>query len=343
MNKRVLITGYGGYVGPHLVNLLNEKGYYSVGVDLQIFRDGKWEKPPTPNEEWIDDFRSLKHLDLNFDTVFHLASISNDPMGEIDPDLTYQVNYLSTVKLAEEAKKAGVKNFIFASTCSCYGKNDQKALTEKDTLNPLTAYAKSKVLAEKRLSYLADSNFRVIKIRFATAFGYSPNLRFDLVANNLLGSALAYRQIRILSDGTPWRPLIHCKDMAKIMVLLSELPFADTGYDLTVNGGFNDMNYTVREIANAVKKLTPYAEISFGDKAAPDPRSYKVNFTKLAKLLPNYKREYDLLKGLKELKGRLEKRGFSKKEFESDRFTRIKTLKKRINLLYFSRNSCCIS
>jgi nucleoside-diphosphate-sugar epimerase len=261
-----------------------------------------------------------------------LAAISNDPMGDINPQLTYQVNRDASVELARKAKAAGVDRFLFSGSCSVYGKGERLDLEETDRLNPLTAYAKSKVEAERQISDMADADFCPVFLRNATAYGHSPMLRIDLVANNLLASAFAYGEIRIQSDGTPWRPLVHCQDIARCFVAMLDAP-RDVIHNQAVNVGGNNENYQVKDVADAVKQHVPEASISYTGEVGDDPRDYRVSFNKLKRLLPDFHLEYDLSRGVAELARKMSAYGFGKKHFESDQFVRLRTLSKRMNML----------
>ncbi|MHC5065729.1 MAG: NAD-dependent epimerase/dehydratase family protein [Planctomycetota bacterium] len=262
----------------------------------------------------------------------HLAAISNDPMGDMDPDLTWSVNRDGSIRLADLAKQAGVGRFLFSGSCSVYGKCGSEALNESSELNPLTAYAESKIKTEEHVSQLADDGFTPAYLRNATAYGHSPALRIDLVANNLLASAICYGEIRIMSDGTPWRPLIHCKDIARAFVAFAEAP-KEAIHNKAINIGGNDENYQVKDVADQVQALLPEATVAFTGEAGPDPRDYAVNFDLLGKCLPDFRLEYDLQKGMQELYDKYRQHNFSAADFEGDQFIRLRTLSSRLELL----------
>ncbi|MBV9018085.1 MAG: SDR family oxidoreductase, partial [Alphaproteobacteria bacterium] len=216
---RVFLTGHRGYIGAHLVRVLKEAGYYVAGCDLDLFEGCGWEPLIAPDRELRRDIRQLTPRDLDgFDCVMHLAAISNDPMGDLDPEITRKINARGSIALARAAKTAGVPRFLLSSSCSIYGAAENRPLDEEDSLNPMSVYAESKIAAEDGIAGLADENFSPVFLRNATAYGDSPMLRIDLVVNNLLGCAVAKGDIRIMSDGAPWRPLIHCKDIARAFV-----------------------------------------------------------------------------------------------------------------------------
>ena len=219
----ILVTGHRGYIGPHLVKLLKDAGHHVTGIDIGYFECCNWEPLPAADKEIHASFRSLTEKDLQgYDAVCHLAAISNDPMGDLDEKLTYDTNRDGSIELARRAKNAGVPRFLFSGSCSVYGKGEKLDLDESAKFNPVSAYAVSKVETEKNVAPLADKNFSPAFLRNATAYGYSPNLRIDLVANNLLACAIARGDIRIMSDGKPWRPLVHCHDIARAFVLFAE-------------------------------------------------------------------------------------------------------------------------
>lgn len=330
---KVLVTGHKGYIGAHLVPLLIERGHTVTGCDINLYEGTGWEKVVQPQEEWIRDIRDLTVDDLRgFDAVMHLAALSNDPMGDVDPELTYQINLEGSVRLAELAKEAGIARFLFASSCSIYGKGAKLDMDEGDPVNPLTAYAKSKIESEKRISAMADDHFTPVFLRNATAYGHSPMFRIDLVVNNLLACAVAKGKIAIKSDGSPWRPLIHCKDIARAFVALAEAP-REKVHNLIVNVGGNAENFQVKDVADEVKKLSPEADIVYTGEVGEDPRNYKVNFDLLYSMLPTFELEYTLQKGMHELHRKLLDHQFSEADFEGDQFVRLRTLKQRLDLI----------
>lgn len=279
------------------------------------------------------DFRKLTADDLKgFDAVIHLAAISNDPMGDLDQEITYSVNLHGTVGLAEKARRAGVPRFLFSGSCSVYGKGLDLDLDEKAELRPVSAYAISKVEAEKALSQLAGDTFCPVFLRNATAYGYSPNFRVDLVVNNLLGCAFTRGDIRIMSDGTPWRPLIHCRDIARAFAAMLKEP-ADKIRNLAVNIGANLENFQVKDVAGLVQEIIPEASVVFTGEVGNDPRNYRVNFDLLGKTLPDFRLEYKLKKGMVHLHQMFRQYKFSLDDFQGERFTRLKILKNKLHLL----------
>jgi nucleoside-diphosphate-sugar epimerase len=330
---RIFVTGHRGYIGAHLVDVLKQEGHTVVGCDLKLFDGCNWEPLVDPDRELIKDVREIEADDLDgCDCVMHLAAISNDPMGDLDPQITFDVNRDASIRLAETAKRAGVPRFLFAGSCSIYGQGDKLDLDEGDPLNPLTAYAKSKIDTERAVSELADANFTPAFLRNATAYGHSPMLRIDLVVNNLLATAMAYGEIRIQSDGSPWRPLIHCRDIARAFVAFAKAP-KEAVHNKAINVGANAENYQVRDVGDRVQRLIPSAKVVYTGEVGADPRNYRVNFDLLYKLLPDFKLQYDLSTGMEELHRKMVQHGFSKEDFEGDRFIRLRTLKGRFHLL----------
>jgi nucleoside-diphosphate-sugar epimerase len=327
---KILVTGHRGYIGPHLVKLLKDSGHSVTGIDIGYFDGCNWEPLPEADREIPADFRTLTERDLaGYDCICHLAAISNDPMGDLDEELTYNTNRDGSIELARKAKRAGVPRFLFSGSCSVYGKGETLDLDENAKFNPVSAYAVSKVETERQVAPLADQNFSPAFLRNSTAYGHSPNLRIDLVANNLLACAVARGDIRIMSDGSPWRPLIHCKDIARTFVLFAEAS-RELIHNQAVNVGANDQNYQVRDVGDAVQHLVPKAKIVYTGEVGPDPRNYRVKFDKLYTLFPQYRLEYNLQTGLEELFNKYQEHKFGLKDFEGDQFVRLRTLKKKL-------------
>ena len=274
------------------------------------------------------DIRDVRPEGLRrFEAIVHLAALSNDPLGDLRPELTQEINFEATLKLALAAKAAGVERFVFASSCSMYGaaRTDQ-AVDETGELRPMTAYAESKVRSEVALSQLADDSFSPVSMRSATAYGASPRLRLDVVLNNLAGWAFTTGRIRILSDGTPWRPVVHVQDIARAIVALLDAP-RELVHDQAFNIGVDGENYEVRELAEIVRETIPDCEIEYEGSGGPDPRSYRVDFGKLARLLPDLTLEWTARAGAVELADAYETAGMTFQQFEGDRYVRLKRLK----------------
>lgn len=322
-----------GYVGPELTKRLR-KSYPDaliIGVDMGYFAHCFTGAEVLPerylSNQYIQDVRLFDPALLNgVDAIVHLAAISNDPMGNAYERVTAQINYESSVRIAKLAKEAGVASYVFASSCSVYGYAEGDARNENSELNPLTAYAKSKINTEKAIQELADKTFTITSLRFPTACGMSDRLRLDLVLNDFVASAVATNRITILSDGTPWRPLIDIKDMARAMDwAISRKPEKDSQF-LAINVGRTEWNYQVKDLAEAVKCLMPRVEIDINQEAAPDKRSYRVDFSMYKQLAPSYMPQIDLMESIRELKKGLEKICFDNPNFRDSNYMRLKVL-----------------
>jgi nucleoside-diphosphate-sugar epimerase len=330
---KVFVTGHRGYIGSHLVDLLKQDGHTVTGCDLGLFDGCAWEKVVPADRELKKDVRHVVLEDLTgHDCIMHLAALSNDPMGEVNAATTFAINRDASIRIAQLAKEAGVSRYLFAASCSVYGAGQKLDLDENDPLNPLTAYAKSKIETEQAVSALADKNFTPVYLRNATAYGHSPMLRNDLVVNNLLACAVATGEIRIMSDGSPWRPLIHCRDIARAFVAFMKAP-KECVHNRAVNVGGNTENYQVRDVGDQVKKLVPNAKVVYTGEVGADPRNYRVRFDLLNELLPDFRLQYNLSSGMEELHRKLVEHGFSKKDWDGDQFVRLRTLKRRLDLL----------
>jgi nucleoside-diphosphate-sugar epimerase len=330
---KILITGNMGYVGPGVVSHLRTAfpDAILVGYDMAYFAPYLTNASVLPESkldmQLFGDVRSLEPEVLrDVDAVVHLAAISNDPMGSRYEDVTLEINYKSSIRLAALAKDAGVSSFIFASSCSMYGAGGEGAKTEGSTLNPLTAYASSKVLTEKELQPLAGKNFTVTSLRFATACGMSDRLRLDLVLNDFVAGAVASGKINILSDGSPWRPLIHVKDMARAIEWAITRDAMNGGEFLAVNTGSDPWNYQVRDLAAAVADVIPNISVSLNKDAPPDKRSYRVNFSLFRSLAPNHQPVYTLKQAIHELREGLTAMEFKDGDFRNSTLMRLKIL-----------------
>jgi nucleoside-diphosphate-sugar epimerase len=330
---KVIITGNMGYIGSVVMDQLRASYPDStlVGFDIGYFGNCITNKDVLP--EWKIDLqyfgdvrRFPQDILRDTDAVVHLAAVSNDSIGNRFQEVTLDINYHASIELAKKAKKAGVRSFIFASSCSMYGTAEDSARSEKSPLNPLTAYAKSKVLTEKDLEPLADKKFVATCLRFSTACGWSDRLRLDLVLNDFVACAVASKRITILSDGTPWRPLINVKDMARAIDWAITRDVSNGGEFLAVNVGSDEWNYQVKDLAAAVAKVILDIDISINEDAQPDKRSYRVNFDLFKKLAPAYQPSIGLIESIKELKDGLEAMGFKDGEFRNSKYMRLNVL-----------------
>jgi nucleoside-diphosphate-sugar epimerase len=330
---KILITGNMGYVGPGVVAHLRKKypDAELIGFDSGYFAKCLTNAAFLPeaklNKQIFGDVRNFDPEILNGVTeVIYLAAISNDPMGNKFEQVTMDVNYKAAVEMAKVARSKGVKTFTFASSCSMYGEASEGAKVETDTLNPLTAYARSKVAAEKDLQPLATDSFTVTCLRFATACGFSNRLRLDLVLNDFVAGAVTSKEISILSDGTPWRPLINVLDMALAIEWAITRTPQNGGNFLAVNTGSNEWNYQVKDLANEVARIVPGVKVSINADAPPDKRSYRVNFDLFKKLAPNHQPQYNLETTIRDLKKNLELMNFNDSDFRNSYMIRLKIL-----------------
>jgi len=330
---KILITGNMGYIGPSVVSHLRKiyPEAQLIGLDMGYFANCLTNEKVLPEcKVDIQYFADVRRLSDDFlekvDAIVHLAAISNDPMGNKFENVTFEINHQASVNLAKKAKESGVSSFIFASSCSMYGAAEEKPKNENSPLNPLTAYAKSKVYTERDLEQLAGDGFKITSLRFSTACGMSDRLRLDLVLNDFVAGAVASGKITILSDGTPWRPLIHVRDMARAIEWAISRNAADGGEFLAINVGRNDWNFQVKDLAEAVENLMPNVEVSINQNAEPDMRSYRVDFSLFKKLAPHHQPRLDLPTTIEKLKDGLESMGFQDENFRNSRFMRLKVL-----------------
>lgn len=330
---KIIITGNMGYVGPGVVSQLR-KTYPDaelIGFDMGYFAKCLTNPIFLPenklSRQVFGDVRKFpEELLEGVDGIVYLAAISNDPMGNLYEEITMDVNYRAAVQLAERAKAKGATSFVFASSCSMYGEADDDAKVETDKLNPLTAYARSKVAAERELEPLADENFTITCLRFATACGFSLRLRLDLVLNDFLAGAVTSNEITILSDGTPWRPLINVLDMARAIDWGVARPKSNGGEFLAVNTGSNVWNYQVKELADAVAEVIPGVKVSVNPDAPPDKRSYKVNFDLFEKIAPDHQPIHDLKSSIQSLVDNLTEMEFNDDNYRESGLIRLKIL-----------------
>ncbi len=326
---RVLLTGQDGYIGAVMRPMLEAAGHRVVGLDTLLFRGcdfGPYEATPDLLQR---DVRDVPAEALRgFDAVIHLAAISNDPLGDLNPECTYEINHRASVRLAKLARDAGVGRFLYASSCSVYGAaSPEDVLSEEAAFSPLTPYGKSKVLVEADLHALADERFSPTCLRNATVYGVSPKLRGDLVVNNLVGWAFSTGRVLLKSDGTPWRPLVHVEDVGRAFLAVLEAP-RELVHDEAFNVGAEGENYRIRDVADIVRDAVPGSAIGFAEGAGPDPRCYRVDFSKIAGRLPAFRPRWDVRRGATQLRDAFQKLGLSRDDLEGDRYLRIRRIKR---------------
>jgi nucleoside-diphosphate-sugar epimerase len=333
---RVLVTGNMGYIGSVLGPMLVDAGYEVWGIDTGYYYDcflGESNNDQrSVHHQLYKDMRDITAADLaGVDAVVHLAALSNDPTGALKPGLTEEINYKASVRLAELARQAGVSRYVFASSCSIYGQGESKALTEEVPFHPLTAYARSKVNTEAEVSALANDDFSPVFLRNGTAYGYSPRLRFDIVLNNLMGWAFTTGQVKLLSDGTAWRPLVHVADISAA-ILASLVAQRERIHNQSFNVGQDSENYQIRTIAETVASVVPGSEVTFAEGASADNRTYHVSFAKIRKLLPEFKPAWNIEKSAKRLYAAFQEAGITFEDFQGRKFTRLKQLNHLLEL-----------
>lgn len=323
---KIFVTGTDGYIGTLLGGVLLDRGHEVLGCDTGFHRvgwlyNGVRAMPRTLTK----DIRNITEEDLKgFDAIIHLAELSNDPVGQLLPNITYDINHIGTIEMAKKAKKVGVKKFIYFSSCSVYGASSTSASDENGATNPLTAYAKCKLLVEGDLKKMADDAFSPTYLRNATAYGASPRQRFDLVVNNLSGLAWCTKEIKMDSDGTPWRPLVHILDICQAAACAVEAP-REIVFNETFNVGDNSENYQVKDIAKIVSDTFPGCQLTLGTRG-DDKRDYKVNFDKINSKLPGFKCKWSVKKGAQQLLEIFQKIQLTKELFESKSHTRLKQI-----------------
>ena len=330
---RVLVTGHNGYVGTVLVPMLLKSGHDVVGLDTNLYQaatfgdDDAADTVPAINK----DVRDVTHADIDgFDAILHLAGLSNDPLGDLNPELTYEINHQASVRLAEIGKEVGVERYIFSSSCSNYGAGVDDWLTEESAFNPVTPYGRSKVMVEQDVAKLADDKFSPTFLRSSTAYGVSPRLRFDLVINNLTAWAYTTGLVYLKSDGTPWRPVVHIEDMALAFVAALHAP-RELIHNEAFNVGRPEENYRIRELAEIVAEVVPGSRVEFAEGASADKRNYRVDSSKIARTLPEFKPKWTARLGAQELYEAYQRVGLQLDEFEGPRYRRIDHIKMLIN------------
>ncbi|MBW2514729.1 MAG: SDR family oxidoreductase [Deltaproteobacteria bacterium] len=327
---KVLVTGHKGYIGTILTPMLISRGHEVIGLDSDLYRHCTFGDDPPAVTEIEKDIRDIELTDLSgLDSVIHLAGLSNDPLGDLDPDLTYEINHKASVRLARLAKKAGIKRFVFSSSCSNYGAAGEDMINEEAPFNPVTPYGRSKVMTEMDLAGLADADFSPVYLRSATAYGLSPRLRFDLVLNNLVAWAYTTGRIHLKSDGTPWRPIVHIEDISRAFTAVLEAP-RDVIHNQAFNVGSNDQNYRIIDIAKNLNNLMPAYEIEYAEGAGPDTRCYRVDFSRIAAKLPAFYVKWNAETGARQLHTEFERVGVSLEDFEGPKYKRVDHIRQLI-------------
>lgn len=323
---RVLVTGDRGYIGAVLVPFLAAQGHEVSGLDAGWYEGCDFGPGPSAEAAPARDIREVTADDLvGFDAVVHLAAISNDPIGHLNPAATYSVNAHGAIHAAAMAKQAGVPRFLFSSSCSLYGAAGEAPVAEDGQFNPVTPYGESKVIAEKGISELADDEFSPSYLRNATAYGSSPRLRADIVVNNLTGVAFTRGEVRLQSDGSPWRPLVHIEDISRAFLAVLEAP-RETIHDQAFNVGRDEDVVQIRDIANQVSQALN-CPVTFAADAGPDKRDYRVDFSKINELLPAFRPQWTIVRGIQELADDMTRYGLRADDFEGRRFVRLEQIR----------------
>jgi len=328
---RVLVTGSEGYIGSVLVPLLLSEGYDVVGLDAGFYEHCTFADPPSEYSRVFKDVRDVERSDLEgFDAVLHLAALSNDPLGNLDPALTLEINHVASVRLAALAKEAGVPRFVFSSSCSTYGAAGDMLVTEEADLNPVTPYGLSKVLVDREVAEMVDDRFCPTFLRHATAYGVSPRLRLDVVLNELVALAYTTGEILMKSDGTPWRPIVHVEDISRAFVAVLRAPEAVVSGQ-AFNVGRTCENYRISELAEIVRDVVPGSQIEYAPGAGPDKRCYRVDFNKIARTIPDFEPSWDARQGAQQLYAAYVAQGLTAEEVMGARYRRLGTLEQLLD------------
>ena len=320
---RILLTGHKGYIGTVMVPMLLAQGHEVVGLDSDFFERSTFGEGIHSIPELKKDIRNVEASDLEgFDAAIHLAGLSNDPLGNLNPTLTYEINHFASVRFAKLAKAAGIKRFLFSSSCSNYGAGGSDWLNEESEFHPVTPYGTSKVRVEQEVAKLADSQFSPTYLRNATAYGVSPRLRFDLVLNNLVAWAFTTARVYIKSDGTPWRPIVHIEDISRAFIAALHAP-REAVHNQAFNVGRNEDNYRIRELAEIVQQTVPGCQVEYASDGTPDKRCYRVDCSKIMQTLPEFQPQWDAQRGAQQLYAAYQKVGLTLEDFEGARYKRI--------------------
>lgn len=329
---RVLVTGSNGYIGSILVPMLINAGHHVLGLDSDLYRHCNYGHNAKSFPFIKRDIRDVEKSDLEgFDAILHLAGLSNDPLGDFDPELTLDINYHASVRLAELAREVGIKRFVFSSSCSTYGASGDQFIDETAEFRPVTVYGESKVKVEQEVSKMADDTFCPVFLRNATAYGVSQRLRFDLVVNNLTAWAYTTGLVYLKSDGTPWRPIVHIEDISRAFIAALEAS-TDLIHNQAFNVGANGENYQIRELATFVKEIVPNSDVKFAEDAGPDKRCYRVDCSKISRTLNGFEVKWTAREGVQQLYETYVTHGLKLEEFEGPKYRRLDHIKQLIEL-----------